>query len=333
LLGYPRPDLLAGQTDLWEEAPGNTAVVPSAIFLPDQLDRIRDTEFSPIDDVIRSFKGRFEVVENPTYGYRVKDVDLVDGVLYGKRQQRHLRTQETRSLTYIVPQEVMRGVMYESWIGNRWFGTWLHEDCLTYMLAEDCGQIVTTAPEPSGHVPRYEMLLGMAPLRRQNVHFDELIMFEDLPNNAGKAQRALKLRDRLLAGRDITPQSGVFILRGQTGDERVLENEREIAENLATTYGFHILDPMQSSVDVIANVCGQARIIAGIEGSHLLHGLSTMPPGATLLVIQPPERVVATLKMVTDRQGQGFAFVVAEGTDTQFRVSWDEIRHTLDLLA
>ncbi len=332
LLRRPIPDILSKDADKWEVAPGGPSHVPPAIFLPDQIERIRGTEFSPRDAVIRSFRGEFDVEQEPTFGYRLKNVDLVDGVLYADGRQRHLRARTSKSLTYAVPTDVLRGVMYESWIGNRWFGTWLRQDCLTHLLSETEGQTVTTAPPPKGHVPRYEELLGMRPLRRQHVHFEELVLFEDLPNNDGKAERARDLRKRILAGREVAPLPGVFILRGSTGDERVLENEREIADQLAETYGFHVLDPTAATVDEIADLCGEAKVIAGIEGSHLAHGLATMPPDATLFVIQPPERVVATLKMVTDRQGQSFAFVVAEGTDTRFRVDWEEVQRTLDLL-
>ncbi len=328
----PLPDFLTQADDHWDVAPGHTAYIPPAIFLTGQLDRIRDTEFAPVDDVIRSFRGAFEVFEGPTVAHRFRNIDLVDGVLYAKGGQRHLRSQQTRPLTYQPPKDVMSGVMYESWTGNRWFGTWLREDCLTYLLTESLGQAVTTAPEPSGHVPRYEQLLRMDPRRLTNLRFDELILFEDLSSNAGKAQRARELRDRLLAGRTIKPLPGVFILRGKSGDARVLENERQIADKLAEVYGFAVLDPTTATVDQIVEICGQAAVIAGVEGSHLAHGLVTMPPDATLFVIQPPDRTVASLKVVTDRQGQRYAFVVAEGSQLSFRVSWDEVRHTLDLV-
>lgn len=332
LIGHPAPDLLTLSEDRWEASPASESYAPPALFLPDQIERIRDTEFAPVDAVIQSFRGGFAVSEVPTFAHRFKHVDLVDGVLYANGGQYHLRARQTRSLTYRRPQQTLSGVMYESWIGNRWFGSWLRQDCLTYLLAETYGPTVTTTPQPSGHVPQYESSLGMEPKRITDVHFDELILFEDLPNNAGKAERAREARRRILSNLDVKPLPGVFILRGQSGDARVLENERDIAEKLAETYGFYVLDPKSCTVDQIASVCGQATVIAGIEGSHLAHGLVTMPSDAALFVIQPPDRTVAVLKMVTDRQGQRYAFVVGEGTQNKFRVSWDDIRRTLDLL-
>lgn len=333
LMRRPVPDLLARSEDRWEVAPGSEGYASPAVFLPGQIERIRDAEFASVDAVIQSFRGGFATYDDPTVAHRLRNVDLVDGVLYAKGSQRHLRSRQTRSPAYRTPSEAMSGAMYESWTGNCWFGTWLMEDCLTYMLADPVGDpVVTTAPVSTGHVPRYEALLRMTPLRRQSVHFDELILFEDLPNNSGKAQRAWEIRDRLLAGRTIKPVPGVYILRGRTGDLRVLENEQQIAEKMAEDYGFEILDPMLSTVDEIVEVCGQAKIIAGVEGSHLVHGLMVMPPEATLFVIQPPDRTVATLKIVTDRQGQRYAFVVGEGSQLKFQANWEEIRRTLDLL-
>lgn len=74
------------------------------------------------------------------------------------------------------------------------------------------------------------------------------------------------------------------------------------------------------------------RLIVGVDGSHLVHGLAAMPREAALIVIQPPDRVVATLKTVTDRQSQRYAFVVADGNAARFRVDLDDVRRTLDLL-
>ncbi len=154
-----------------------------------------------------------------------------------------------------------------------------------------------------------------------------------MPNNTGKSQRAAQMRRRLLAGRSCSPLPGVFILRGKSGDARVMENERQIAEQMAQTYGFHLLDPMAASVDQIAQLCGEAAVIAGVEGSHLVHGLAMMPPEAALLVFQPPDRTVAALKTLTDRQGQRYALLVGQGSTAGFTVNWDEVRRTLDLLA
>lgn len=325
-------DLTALAKDQWELSPENTVHIRPAISLPGQVDRIRAAEFATIDHVVRTLRGRFDVLNAPTRAYRLTDIDLVDGVLYASRAQRHLRPRSRRSPIYRTPRESVSGTLFESWNGNRWFGTWLHEDCLTYRLAEAVGNPVTTAAAGTlTHMPAYEAKLGMTPRRVGSVHFDELILFDDESNNAGKAARAHDMRERLLFGCASAPVPGVFVLRGKTGAQRIMINERDIAERLAIDYGFLILDPMRSSVEEIAAACGRASVVMGIEGSHLVHGAVLMPQDALLFVIQPPDRACVILKALTDRRGQDFAFVVGEGTLQGFVADWTEIRRTLDL--
>lgn len=325
------PDVTALAQERWEASPGHPAWVPPGIHLPGQIERIRGTEFASLEHTIRVLRGGFEMWQEPTWAYRLTDVDLVDGTLYAQGGERPLRPRSRRAAAYRTPHEALRGALYESWTGNRWFGSWLSEDCLTYRLAEAAGPPITTAPAGELHGPVYEALLGMAPLRVDAAHFDEVILIDDLPNNEGKAARARDMRDRLLAGRDPAPVPGVFLLRGQSGARRLLANEREVADRLAAEYGFVVLDPMASSVDAIREACAGARVVAGVEGSHLVHGTVMMPQDAVLFVIQPPERTLVTLKALTDRQGQSFAFVVAEGGMDGFVADWTEIRRTLDL--
>jgi hypothetical protein len=57
-----------------------------------------------------------------------------------------------------------------------------------------------------------------------------------------------------------------------------------------------------------------------------------MPPRAALLVLQPPERVVGFLKILTDHQNQRYAFVIGSGGSAEFEVDAVEVQKTLDLL-
>lgn len=317
----------------WTIAPAVHRRVQPAAFLDGQLDKIRDTEFATVDDLARVFKGDFECVEPATEGLRFRHVDLVDGVLYAGGEVRHLRARQRRRPAYVRPRESISGAMYESWTGNRWFGTWLMDDCLTYELAQRWGTPVTTAPKPlRGHSPRYERLLGIEPQRVTDAHFDELVLFRDAPNNEAKRERALRYREKLLDGRPAVEHAGVFLVRGRSGDRRVLLNEMLIAERLAARYGYRIIDPLRHTVDEVVDACAGARVVAGVEGSHLVHGLMAMSPQATLFVVQPPFRAVSILKSATDRQGQGFAFVVGDGGREEFSVDVDDVERTLDLV-
>lgn len=330
-IGSCSPEMEAAAAERWVIAEAETRRVQAAKFLPGQLDRIQGVQFGSVEEVVRDFKGGFDWVSGETRGFRLKDVDLVDGVLYAPGAVKHLRPREHKRPAYAVPEIHVSGALYESWVGNTWFGNWLSDDCLTYRLAEEHGLPVTTRRVTNGHVPDYEARLGIQPVRVGHVHFDELILFNDGANNTHKKARADTLRERLVSKVDREPHAGVFLLRGGTGAHRILLNERDIAEKLAVKHGFRVVDPSHSPVDEIVKACAGARVVMGVEGSQLVHGLMVMPPDATLFVIQPPDRTVSVLKMITDRQGQGYAFVIGSGASDGFTASWDEIDRTLDL--
>ena len=330
LLGQARPDIAKAAAERWQIAPGTSSHIRPAKALPGQLERITGAEFGSIGEVVRHFKGDFEARQGPTLGYRLRNALLHDGVLYAGGALRHLRRRTTFSPAALVPREEARMALFESWLGNRWFGNWLSDDCLTYRLAESAGIPYETRRQ-DGHMPEYERALDMLPARGTSGFFRELILFDDGAHNEHKRQRAEAMRRRLIRG-PIERHPGVFLLRGRSGDARVLLNERRIAEHLAARRGFQVLDPSHAPLDEIARACGGAKVVAGVEGSHLVHGLVTMPPDGCALVIQPPLRAVSALKLLTDRQGQGYALVVGEGTNHAFTANIDEIERTLDLV-
>lgn len=330
--GRPAPDILKAASDQWLIGEGTPVEVRRARFLPGQLERITGAQFGSVQEVIRDFIGGFASPQRPTMGFRVRDVALVDGVLYAGSAVRHLRPRTRRLAPQLQANAIPRPALFETWPGNRWFGNWLADDCIAYPLAQTFGRPVTTQPASSGHAQEYERMLGMAPARLADTWFDELILFDDSTHNENKRQRASDLRSRLV-GEEPSRHPGVFLLRGGSGDRRELINEPEIAAHLAARRGFRVIDPLTASLAQIIDACAGAEVIAGVEGSQLVHGLMLMPEGATALVIQPPHRAVSVLKLTTDRQRCDFAFVVAQPAEepSTFTADVDELERTLDL--
>ncbi|MGQ0456081.1 MAG: glycosyltransferase family 61 protein [Hyphomicrobium sp.] len=332
LVGRPFPDIEARSYERWTIAPADRLYVKPAVFDPDHLDRIRRTDVPPIDAVVRRFQGDYEIDETETVGFLLRDVDLVDGVLYGARSIRHLQPNSGSRFAYRPGPACDKAALFESWIGNRWFGNWLADDCLTYELAQNFSTPTTTNLDPRGHVPAYEARLGMRPVRMASARFRELIVFRDESNNAHKQRRAVDQRRKLVGDGTVQRHPGVFLLRGQTGDRRILLNEAAIAEDFAQHRGFKVLDASTAPVDEIVRLCSGAQIVAGVEGSQLVHGQIAMADDAGLFVIQPPWRTTAALKIFTDRRGQRYGFVVGAGGETEFTVDWQDIAPTLDAL-
>ncbi|MDP5308757.1 glycosyltransferase 61 family protein [Paracoccus spongiarum] len=333
MIGRPPPEFF-DKAERWQIAPAETLYYPPALALPGQVDRIRAAVFASLPDTIEALTRQGDSHEGPTTGFRLRAVDLVDGVLYHGGGEHHLRNRQRRFGLTPRPAREVSGALYETWTTNRWFGSWLMEACVAHDLAAAHGDPVTTAAPPSqgGHQDRYEALAGMAPRRIDgDAHFTELVMFDDYASNSHKAARADALRRRLLQGRSPQAVPGVFLLRGHAGDPRLLVNERDLAEDLARHRGFVVIDPLDATVDQLIDACGAARAIVGVEGSQLVHGITVAPPGAAIIPIQPPERVAATLKHQSDRLGQRFGLLVAEGSDSRFRLERDDLMATLDL--
>ncbi|MDB6179234.1 glycosyltransferase family 61 protein [Paracoccus sp. Z330] len=327
-------DFFDGAVETWELAPAETLQYQSSFHLPGQVERIRASVFAPLPDTIEALTRAGLTHEGPTRAWRLENVDLIDGVLYHNGGEYHLHKRKHPLSLGRRPQSRASGVLYETWATNRWFGSWLMDACVAYDLAAGIGQPVTTMPRsmPGAHQAEYETLIGMAPIHLDgDIHFDELVMLDDLANNSHKGGRARALRNTLVRGREPEPVPGVFLLRGQAGDQRLLTNEQELAALLERERGFKVIDPLSVSVDELIDACAAAKAIVGVEGSHLVHGLTVAPEGAAIVPIQPPERVAATLKQQSDRLGQRFGLLVAEGSHDIFHLRSDELLATLDL--
>ena len=321
----------------WEIAPGTTSVSRAALFLPGQFERVTGHVYT--DDPRRDMTGGIVTAQPPTRGFEVRDVMLVDGSLYkpGKRLDLHSRRHLPRIDRYLprmrVEYEIDSGAIYNTYEGIEYFALWLTDDCQNYLLAKEYGVIVGPNRNITTHIPQYEAWLGMSTLRVNSAFLRKTILFDDdWGNNASKLERFTQVREKLLAHVRVEPHPGVFILRRASGKARIMFNEIELAEHLRERRGFRILDVTRDDVPTIVAGCAGARVVIGVEGSNLAHGLITMQTGGALVTLQPPDRFSGVLKRTTDMAGMDFAFVVGQAEPGGFRVDPVEVERTLDLL-
>ncbi|MBK6917230.1 MAG: glycosyltransferase family 61 protein [Deltaproteobacteria bacterium] len=329
-LRVPMPPLEAGATRQWQLAPGRRQVVPKAFFLDGQLERVRRWVFAD-EHPGREMHGGHEVRHGPTRAMLLEQVWLVDGVLYHGRACEHLQPRAHRLPRLRVDRELGHGALACSQHGNQYFGSWLMDDVPRYFLAEGHGEAIVTAAARSEHQRDYAARLELRATPIAAARIRQLVVFDDRGQNHDKAARAALVRERL-AGADAARHPGVFLLRGEAGMRRVLRGERALAEQLARTRGLTILDPMRTDVATIIARCAGAALVVGVEGSGLIHGAQLLRPGASLLVLQPPDRFCAVFKHLADRDGLHFAFVVGRAEGEDFAVDADEVERTLDLL-
>lgn len=330
----------------WEIARGDVIVSRPAIFLPGQLERVTGTAYTY--NLERDMSGGIETYQSPTRGYLLKDAWLLDGSLYASDScfDLYYRSRLSRRQR-VFPRcraeiELGRASIYSTSEGNEYFGLWLTDDCVCYPLARSEGPPVATTLPVTVHIPQYEAMLGMTPVRSEAAYLREVVVFEDggrKPRewgwNAHKRARFAALRDRLLSqvGGGAPPHPGVFILRRNSGKPRSMWNELEVAERLRDRRGFRIVDVTRDDVHALMTAVAGARVVAGVEGSHLFHGLMALQPGGAMLALQPPNRFSGVIKWTTDPNGLDYAFVVGHPDREGFVVDVDEVERTIDLIA
>lgn len=318
-------------TKTWEIAPSETAISPPAFYLPNQLERVTGWEFYPYEHPRRTMEGGITTTHSATKGFLLKDVWLIDGSFYKDGAHSFMSPRSSWLPQLHVESEIDRGAVYCTAGGNKWFGSWLADDCLTYPLASAEGVPVTTSHSAGFHKQGYEDWFEMKPTRISNAFFRELVIFEDLGQNRNRHLRFRALSDKLLSHVNLSSHPGVFILRGGTGEQRLMHNELELAEYLRVRRGFRILDPEKCDVPTIVAACAGARTIISVEGSQLIHGFLALQPGCSILTLQPPNRFVCVYKYRSEREHLNFGFVVGIAEGKGFRIDPEEVERTLDL--
>jgi hypothetical protein len=328
-----RPGILRDAADrTWEIAPSEKVILPKAYILPNQLERVTGTEFGAYEDQLRSLRGGAEVEHMPTLGFLLKDVVMIDGVLYKDGACSYLERHARRLPRLHIERKIRRGALYCSLPGNEYFGNWLLDDCVTYPLASAEGPPVTThQTKVNAHGPGYEAWLDMDPVRVGSAFFEELVIFQDIGQNRSKETRSRALREKLLAHVERKPCPGVFIVRGRTGQHRRLQNEMEIAMRLQEHRGFRVLDPANADVATIVTACADARVVVGVEGSGLAHGILLLRDEGAVLTLEPPNRFCSIYKDTTDRGHQHYGCVVGVAEGEDFRIDPSEVEQTIDL--
>lgn len=321
----------------WEIAPGNTTVSPKAYFLDGQLERITGTAYT--DDPKAVMYGGLVIKQEPTRAYALKDIWMINGFIYKNVHnfRLHPLSQISNKMNYfppvIIDTEIDNAAIYSSSEGNEFFGLWLTDDCSNYALAAAEGIPVTSNIIPYSHMLEYEPYLEMNPYRSNAAYLKNAVFFDDnWSNNQSKHERFSANRNKLLSLFPETSHPGVFILRRNSGISRVMLNEIEIAEQLREKYGFKIVDVNQHSAAEILLACAGAKILTGIEGSHLFHGLMVLEPGASVLVFQPPNRFSGVIKITADMENIKYGFVVGIQKEENFYINLEEVERTLELL-
>ncbi len=315
----------------WIVHPAERQTTPKAIYLEDDLDKVtavmEDSSYK--QELARILGGETE--HAPTIAYQLNGCELLDGSLYHGPMRLPLTKESPRLLAPDVEETLAHASLSSSYYGSFYFGHWMTDDLTLQLAAAESGTPVMVARKPYGHEPGYCELLGIERRAVRRARFDNLVMFDDFGQNGYKRERYQQLRSRLKEAVTSQNHERVFIRRGSQGVSRALTNSAEIEQYLVRQ-GFVIVEPESLTPRKIAEVLTGARLVVGLEGSHMVHSLFTMAAGGTVCLLQPPFRFTNVLKNYTDCLGMSYAFLTGRAADCGFAVKMDELKRLLERL-
>ena len=144
--------LFLGQSSLEKVAfrqdllfPEETATLRPAIFLPGQIEKVID--YRPTDTITKNKKETevraatsTAVTYAPTIAYHIKDAVLFDGSIYVGRFKHPIADKSLFSGNKArEPHYIKSCALASTYLGTKYFGHWLLDDCTRYLLAEAAG--------------------------------------------------------------------------------------------------------------------------------------------------------------------------------------------------
>lgn len=318
----------------WTICPSEKATVPAAIYLNESLERVTGVGLDTTRDIeLRRIRGG-TTEHAPTLAHEIRQAHLLDGSLYKGPWRWPLAPGR-------VPLYWRGDCVFErsaalacTYYGGIYFGHWMRDDLSLALAAEGIDQPITLQRASFRHEPGYRELLGIHTAAREACAFDRIVVMEDYSQNTLKRKRYDELRARLSARVPESAIRRVYLRRGAIGarDPRVLTNGAEI-ESFLVARGFGIVDPDRLSPEELCRDLRGARLVVGIEGSHLAHTIYTMSDDGVICALQPPNRFNNVYKDFTDCAGMRYAFVVGAPASGGFSIQENDLARTLEKIS
>jgi hypothetical protein len=331
VLRLPQIPVARAASRSWVVHPAVREVRPRAFFLDGQLDRVEGVQNeTSLDFELARVLGR-EVEHAATMAFELDDATIFEGSVYaGGTRLRFMEAPFSLRAFGGAEEELDRAALDCTFVGNRYFGHWIADDCPLHLLAREHAEPIGVTRPLFGQEAQFGALWGLHPRKVSSATVRKLLYFLDYSQNRTKRERYERLRAPIQARAGSASRRGVYFRRGSGGALRELTNQTEIEERL-TRRGFHVLDPTVETVEKVMDLCAGAPCVVSVEGSQLAHGLLNVAAGGSLLALQPPNRFNNVYKDRADCLGLRYGFVVGRGNEAGFHVDVDEIERTLDL--
>jgi capsular polysaccharide biosynthesis protein len=316
----------------YQVAPPHRRIAPPAIFTEGCLGRITGLGIATtFQKEFERIKGG-EQVHGPVSAWELHNAVLCGSHVYLGNLKHRVDTRAEAWLKAGPQERIPDGVMSCSYYGSLFFGHAVKDDIPLTLLAESVGNPIRSSAPLFAHQEAYMRMVRLHSQPHDSILVDRLTIFDDHNQSESRALRMREVRSRMRALFPRPVHNGVFINRKDTGDLRRLTNEQQVVDLFAAR-GFGIVDPDLMSASEIQKLVSGAQIVAGVEGSHLAHGVLASADECTFLVLQPPGRFNNIYKDVTDALEMRYAFVVGNAAPTgQFSIDPGALSGMLDQL-
>ncbi len=264
-----------------------------------------------------------------TIAYQISNTELLNGSIYKGAMKYPLNSMRSPWLASTPNITIQNASLACSYSGLQYFGHWLRDDLPLMLAAQDIAEPVTLERSLTNHQKEYSNFLDLHPQPINYAKFENLTVLHDVGQNRYKRERYQAVREKLKTLFPHEQHPGVMILRKSSGVKRVLVNEDEITQFLKSC-GFSIIDPTTESVETMLQKSLGARIIVGVIGSQINHGLFSMADGGAEIALFPPFWFDNNHKDFMDCMGMRYGFVVGETVPEGFKINVQELEQILE---
>ncbi len=315
--------------------------VPPAVYIQEHLERFSGTSaFCDLEEECERLLA-MTAEHMPAMLVEFGKAYVFNGGIINSKNKFHPRplisdTKTNISSEYLSQSKhIGRGVLVDQFASNQYFGHWMHDELPSLFIKNLPAETQNIAI----HAPFYQHAQGYLDLLTPKINYqyrgvvDELYLLLDYTQNSAKQQRYLEMRAAMsqYVDKDRKPAQGVYIMRGNSGAQRRLDNEPELIEHLSKL-GFDIIAPERMTALEIVNKLWDAPLVISIEGSAVGHALLPIAKHAGVLLIQPPNRVAHIFKGILDAKGHpyGFYTALASGENSFYIDSFDQLDYLID---
>lgn len=317
----------------WVLHPGEQLAAPPAIYQSGALEHVIGVQAeTTLAMEMERIQGGTRT-HGATTAYQLSNVQIRQGYLYTRSLRLKFSTQQESWWQRGAVTKLDEAALASTPFGARYFGHLVLDDVPLAMVAQQIAPAITMISPPNEQFREYTTLFEIPTQFVPNADCQTLTLINDIGQNRFKRDRFRQLRSQIQPLSTSNPPRGVMLLRGPSGTQRALVNQDEVMHWLQGQ-GFVCLTPeVLSATEIVRQTLG-ARIIIGVEGSQLAHGVYSLATGGVMCALQPPYRFNNVFKDYLDciDQDLRYAFVVGHPVADGFVIDVDDLARTLELI-